>query len=66
MSVNTTREERLKLLERLKRLKMEPTVAERRARIAELLAVGAVRASRMRQGLPIPPALLPPSQQDED
>lgn len=41
-----------KALEVVRRLGMEPTVEERRQRIVQLLAIGAVRAVRAKQGLP--------------
>lgn len=51
-----------KALERVKRLGMEPTVEERRRRIVQLLALGAVRAARAKQGLPP----LPEADRDAD
>jgi hypothetical protein len=51
-----------KALEVVRRLGMEPTVEERRKRIVQLLAIGAVRAARAQQGLPP----LPEPDRDED
>jgi hypothetical protein len=51
-----------KALEVVRRLGMEPTVEERRKRIVQLLAIGAVRAARAKQGLPP----LPEPDRDED
>jgi hypothetical protein len=54
--------DRSKALELVRRLHMEPTVEERRKRIVQLLAIGAVRAARAQRGLPP----LPEPDRDED
>jgi hypothetical protein len=51
-----------KALEVVRRLGMEPTVEERRQRIVQLLAIGAVRAVRAKQGL----APIEEADRDED
>jgi len=49
-----SKQEALELVRRLS-MGMEPTMEERRRRIVRLLAIGAVRAARQRQGLaPLP------------